>query len=309
LRTRAMPPALDILMRYADHPSAYLAVNRETRHFTAPGDDGMIAYRCAGARWLVTVAGIIAAPARRSALLERFLAWAREQGRKVIAVQFFREDAELLVQRGFRVNQIGASYSVVLPKFQISGTRFMKLRNKISRARRDGIEALELGAELVPTEDLRRRLHEIDAMWLGAKGRHTKELAFLIGEVGDLTRLDRSLKRLFVAVRAGEVLGYILYTATFGAYSGWMHDLTRRVPDAPPGVMELINLTAIERFKSEGVPLLNLGFTPLASLDRAQELPSGYSPIAGWLVRKLARHGSFIYPAETQLHYKLKWAP
>lgn len=302
-------PAIEILTRYADHPSAYLAINRETRHFTAPDCEGMIAYRFAGARYVVIVAGIMAAPAQRAALLERFLEWARAQRRKVIAVQFFRDDAELLVQRGFRVNQIGASYSVALPKFKLAGTPFMKLRNKISRARRDGVEVLELGVELETTEDIRRKLHDIDASWLNSKGRHTKELAFLIGEIGDLTALDRSLKRLFVAVRNGEVLGYILYAATFGAYRGWMHDLTRRVPDAPPGVMELINLTAIERFKAEQVPLLNLGFTPLTSLDREQELPSGYSPITGWLVRKLAKYGSFIYPAETQLQYKLKWAP
>jgi len=121
--------------------------------------------------------------------------------------------------------------------------------------------------------------------------------------------MDRSVKRMFIAVQGGKPVAYILYTASFGQYAGWMHDLTRRVPEAPTGVMESINACAIETFKAEGAVMLNFGFTPLTSLAEEHELPHASHPVTAWLFKKLARHGNAIYPAQDQLQYKLKWAP
>lgn len=300
---------IDVLRRHANHPSAFLATNQETKHFSAPDVEGIIAYRCAGRRHVVMVSGVIAAPEQRAVLLDRFLAWAKKEGRKVIAVQVMREDAELLGKRGFRVNQIGASYSVSLENFRLAGTRFLKLRNKIAKAKRSEIEVLEIGAGLEPSEEIQQEIASIDASWLQSKGSHVKELTFLVGEVGPLQSLDRSVKRLFTARMQGKIIGYILYTASFGAYRGWMHDLSRRLQDAPPGVMELINATAIECFRKENAAMLNFGFTPLTSLEPRFDLAPYSSPIARWVFQKLAKYGSFIYPAATQLQYKLKWAP
>lgn len=307
LDARSSNDPVDVLRRHADHPSALLAVNQETLRFRAPDIDGLIAYRPAGRHHLVMVAGITAAPGQRAALLDRFLDWARRERRKVVAVQMFRDDAVLFASRGFRVNQIGASYSVSLDRFRISGTPFIKLRNKISRARRSHVSVHELGADVPVTPRIRDAIAAIDREWIKDKG--AKELAFLIGEVGALDRLDRSVRRLFVAMQNDETVAYVLYTASFGRHAGWMHDLTRRKPDATTGVMELINITAIERFKAEGAGMLNFGFTPLTSLADEHEIVGAHSRATAWTFRKLARHGSFIYPAEAQLQYKLKWAP
>jgi lysylphosphatidylglycerol synthetase-like protein (DUF2156 family) len=298
---------VETLRRHADHPSAFLATNRDTLCFRVPGIDGLIAYRCAGRRYVVIAAGIAAAHSERTQLLDCFLSWASSQRRKVIAVQMLRDDAELLAQRGFRVNQIGASYSVGLARFKLAGTPFIKLRNKISRARREGVEVLELGNGLPLSGALARDIHAIDEEWI--KGKHAKELAFLVGEIGELSELDREAKRLFVAMYNGRPVAYILYVASFGAHRGWMHDLTRRLSSAPPGTMELINITAIERFKAENAETLNFGFTPLTALAREHEIAGAWSCTAAWIFDLIARRGSFIYPAGTQLAYKLKWAP
>lgn len=299
--------ARSVLSRYAQHPSAWLAMNRDTRHFFAPGIDGMLAYRPAGTRHVALVAGIHAPIAQRGALLDRFLEWARNCNRRVFALQMLRDDAERFAERGFLVNQIGASYGVTLSTFKLAGGPFIKLRNKISRARRSGIEIAELNRDCAPGEALAQSLADIDRQWLKAK--RAKELQFLIGEVGDVRTMDRSVKRLFVAMREGKPVAYILYTVSFGQYAGWMHDLTRRFPEAPTGVMEAINAHAIETFKAEGARMLNFGFTPLTSLAQEHELPRASHPGTAWVFRKLARHGRAIYPAADQLQYKLKWAP
>jgi hypothetical protein len=48
--------------------------------------------------------------------------------------------------------------------------------------------------------------------------------------------------------------------------------------------------------------------TPFTALDPSNELP-GHSRTGRWLIRQLARRGAAVYPAQTQVAYKLKWQP
>ena len=100
--------------------------------------------------------------------------------------------------------------------------------------------------------------------------------------------------------------GFITYVPVWGRTPGHLHDLTRRLPMAPAGTMELCNAHAIERMTASGVEYLHFGFTPFIT-DEA-ELP-GANKLASWLVRQLRRYGGPLYPAESQARYKLKWAP
>ena len=116
-----------------------------------------------------------------------------------------------------------------------------------------------------------------------------------------------ALRRLFVAQDAqGEPLAYVSFSPTWGPQSGWLHDLSRRRPDAPPGALEHVVVTAVERFRSEGAGFLHFGFTPFTSLDERHEQP-GASALVRRVVGLLATHGRHVYPAADQLAYKAKW--
>ncbi|MFE0251633.1 bifunctional lysylphosphatidylglycerol flippase/synthetase MprF [Streptomyces sp. NPDC059010] len=295
------PEVSDVLdaLEYSDNPSGFLALNTGNDVFTAPGLRGAVVYRTAG-RHLVQFAGPLAPDADYEALLARFTDFAAERRKRILAVQLQRADADIYAGRGFTVNQIGASYAIDLKRFTLRGSRFVKLRNKISRARRSGLVVEE-------AEPARwaRELDSIDAQWLRAKGRHTKELNFLVGERGGAGDARR---RLFLGRLDGTPVAYITYVPVHGSRPGWLHDLTRRRPEVPPGVMETINVTAIERFTEEGAAWLHLGFTPFTGLDEQCETP-GSSPLVRRLVGFLAAHGEAVYPAATQLAYKEKWGP
>jgi lysylphosphatidylglycerol synthetase-like protein (DUF2156 family) len=73
-------------------------------------------------------------------------------------------------------------------------------------------------------------------------------------------------------------------------------------------VMEIINSFAIDRFREEGVAWLHFGFTPFTGLDARHDMPTA-NPRINRLVRLLATKGSFLYPAQSQLEYKMKWNP
>lgn len=287
------------LERYADNPSAFLALNRGNEYFTSAGVDGFVCYRPHGRRWIQFGGPFTDAPDRRE-LQSRFLDHAHRNGRRVVGVQFQREDAELCAELGLTVNQVGASYAVELTDFSLRGKRFVRLRNKISRALRAGLEVSEVDAGKLADD-----IGDIDAKWLREKGKHTKELTFLIGEIGGPWQ---PLRKLFVGKIDGTAVGYVSYAPAYGSRPGWLHDLSRRLPDCPPGVMEAINSHAIDHVRELGASWLHFGFTPFTGLDDAHRLPTA-SRAATRIVRLVADHGDRVYPAKSQLEYKSKWYP
>ncbi|MDA5283048.1 DUF2156 domain-containing protein [Streptomyces sp. Isolate_45] len=298
--------ALDAIRQYADagNPSAYFAFSDGNSYFRLPDEPGIIVYRPVG-RYLVQFGGPFApfAPAGpdgpRARLLAGFTAFAAEQGREIVSVQLQGADADVYVDQGFTVNQMGASYVVDLETFTLAGTKFMQLRNKISRALRSGLEIRE-----APYEDWADQIAALDTAWLATKGEGVKPLEFLVGQTGGRYQ---PLRRLFAAVHDGRLIGYVSYAPVYGPRPGWMHDLSRRQPDSPPGVMEALNKAALDVFTAEGTRWLHFGFTPFTSLT-APQFP-GHSPGFHWFMRHLWEHGAHIYPARTQLEYKQKWAP
>src|SRR3954454_12048478 len=145
--TSSPPPEADgvveILRRRAENPSAFLALNDGTQHFTVAGIDGLIAHQLAGRSTIVQLGGVFADPEDQALLLGAFLDHAHVTRRKVVAVQLLRPDAELYTAHGFTVNQFGADYPRALPSFSLKGKKHMQLRNKISRARRAGVSVVE----------------------------------------------------------------------------------------------------------------------------------------------------------------------
>jgi lysylphosphatidylglycerol synthetase-like protein (DUF2156 family) len=291
-----MPSVLDSLAAHSDNPSSFLALNNGNEYFEDDRFPGVCAFRRAG-RHVLQFGGPFAAPEHRAGLLTAYSAHA---GPRLVAVQHQRADAELYARHGFTGNQIGASYAVDLSRFTLRGKPFVRLRNKISRARRAGLEVAEIqhGEE---TDEL----DLIDQDWLRDKGRHAKELRFLVGQ---RTGTVQGHRRLFLGRVGGRAAGSINYSPVYGSRPGWLPDLSRRRPDAPTGVMEAINAAALERVTADGAGWLHFGFTPFTGLDPEHEVP-GASGAFARVVRLLADHGERIYPSATQLDYKQKWAP
>jgi phosphatidylglycerol lysyltransferase len=303
--TLATGTRLEALERWSDHPCAFLALNEETRAFRAPGLRGFIAYRPCGG-WLFQLGSPFAPDEDRAALLEAFRGFAGAERRKVCALQLRPGDVELYREAGFRVNQLGTSYTVELERFTTKGSRFMQLRNKVNRARKDGVKVAELGVDLPRAPAITGQQDALTARWLESKGRHRKLLDFMVGETGGA---HDDLRRTFVAMKDERLLAFVTYVPAWGELGGVLHDLSRRVPDAPPGVMELVNTTAIDRFKAEGLRHLNFGLTPFVGVGDATDRIPGRSAAVSWLLRKLAVHGGAVYPARSQAAYKLKWDP
>jgi len=217
-----------------------------------------------------------------------------------MVVQLRESQVPLFTARGFAVNPLGTSYAVSLKGYSLAGTKKMKLRNKIKRAKGEGLVVQEVGKELPRSEETFARLRDISAAWLAEKGK--KELEFMIGELGEP---GDALRRIFVVSdAAGKAQAFITYVPVWGERPGVLHDLTRKRPEAGVGAQELCNSFAVERFMAEGVPHLHFGFTPFIVEPQP---PSSASRIMHWIVLKLRSHGQAVYPSDSQAAYKLKW--
>lgn len=293
---------LEAVRAYGDNPSGFLAVSEGNSYFGLPGEPGVIAYRACG-RYLVQLGGPFAPRQAWPGLLAGFASLADAEGTGIVAVQLQRPDAEFYAGHGYTVNQVGASYAVDLTGYTLAGTRFMRLRNKVARASRSGLAIVE-----GTFEEYAQAVAEIDAAWLAGKGENARELEFLVGQLGGPMQPHR---RLFVGLIGGRPVAYISYCPVYGSKPGWMHDLSRRMPasdEVPPGVVEAINVAAIGVFQGEGTRWLHFGFTPFTSLAAEHEVP-GASRAYAWFMQWLWENGDFVYPAQSQLAYKRKWAP
>ncbi|WP_435205229.1 phosphatidylglycerol lysyltransferase domain-containing protein [Micromonospora sp. bgisy143] len=298
--------ALAVLRRHAQHSSAALALNRDTRHFTVSGLDGFIAYRPAGRRHAVQLGSVYADPEDRKRLLGAFHGWAQQEGRRLCAVQLTPDDLDLYTEFGYQLSQLGAAYSIDLEAFTLRGRRFEKVRNKLARSRRAGVTVVEAGRDVPYDAALAARLDALDARWLADKGRHVKQIEFLVGERAG--HEDR-VRRLFLAMYDGEPVAYVSYSPAFGQEGGWLYDITRREPDAPPGAVDLAFVVALQRFQAEGVRWLHLGLTPFRELSARHEPAGGGHRGTNRLIGFIAEHGDWIYPARSQAEFKEKWQP
>lgn len=296
--------AMRCLEQYAEHSSAFLTLNDDTAHFTGTAP-GLCAYRTAGRRHVFQLCGPIAPAASRRELLEEFRAWTAADRRRITAVQLSRDEAELYADAGFTVNQLGSSYSIDLARFTLRGRRFVKTRNMINVARKSGVEVHEVRPGSPGNAALEKQLDAIDHHWLRAKGRHVKQLTFMVGERDGR---GKPYRRLFAATYRGDVVGYVTFSPVFGARHGWLYDLTRRSPEAPRGVIETVFAHAAQVFTDEGAGWLHLGFTPFAGLGDEHEL-AGHSPAGRRIISLVAAHGQAVYPARAQESFKLKWQP
>ncbi len=292
----------EVLTEALEHPSGYLALSSRNEVFTVAGIPGLISYRVQG-KHLWMFGGVHAGPKHAAELLDRFLQFAAEKRLRVGAVQVRASQVELFNSRGFTVNQLGTTFAVSLGDYSFGGGQKMQLRNKIQRAKKLGLKVVELGKDVPRDPEWFQKIEEISAHWVAAKGK--KELDFMTGELGGPEDRDR---RHFLILDAQEkAVGFISYVPVWGRERpGYLHDLTRKLPDAPTGAMELCNAEAINRFKAEGVPYLHFGFTPFL-IDEEREHGRGGSWLVHRLIQLLRKYGAKLYPADSQAAYKQKW--
>ncbi|MBS0209842.1 MAG: DUF2156 domain-containing protein [Planctomycetes bacterium] len=293
------------LRRYGQHSTGYFTLQ--------PGLDaffverlGFVSYQ----RWsegVTTLGGLlprafvlsepIALPEHRITLLEQFLAHVKS----ACFLQLSAATAHWLGQCGYKIVPMGTEVDIDLASFTLAGSRRRNLRQTVQSARRHGLHVVELTAaeaRNLPVEELSQR-------WMQRRRTRNRELRFLTRPL--VTEAEHDVRRFF-AFADDTLLGYVHFDPLYENEQtiGYTANIVRTHPDAPSGTADLIKVTAIEQFRSEGKRTLALGYCPLGGM-RADD-PLANNSFLAWLCQMCGRYANWLYSFRGLYFHKHRYA-
>jgi phosphatidylglycerol lysyltransferase len=289
--------ARELVLRHGWNAMAYQILNLGMRHWFS-ADGGAVAGYVRAGGYRVVAGAPVCAPERLAETAAELAADTRRAGRRLC--YFGAEDrmiGVLAAQGPVSALLLGAQ-PVWDPRHWHAILRGKaSLRAQLARARNKGVTVspLHLGIGLAQPA-LQRCLDE----WLRQRG--LPPMHFLV-EWNLLSQLfDR---RLFVAERAGRIVGFLI-ASPIPARKGWLIEQIIRGRAAPNGTTELLLDMAICALAREGAEYVTLGLSPLS-----RAVPQ--EPAPPWSVRLplawVRVHGRRFYDFEGLERFKRKFQP
>ncbi len=335
-RVQICPTEAQLIRSYGDHELAFFGLAPENEHFLAPGGAGLVNYRLTN-NVAVVLGDPVCAPEAGEHVTRSFLDFcARHEWR----VAFYQASPEHLVTyRALKLHAFKLGEEAIMhpQTFTLHGPALANVRTSSRRAEREGVTIQWY--EGVPPAAAMQQLEHISRAWLERKaGKQAAETGFSTGrldvlidaaELADTVAnisplanvLRRAMPRLVTAVattNSGTACAFVTFTPIYGCLTaevtatgnqpgvrgwGWSLDLMRRTPDAPPGVMELLLVCAIERFRCRGAPIAGLGMAAMA--DTRHEMTPGQQQLASFVADRL----HLLQNRRTLFNFKQKFQP
>ncbi|WP_052890917.1 bifunctional lysylphosphatidylglycerol flippase/synthetase MprF [Thermogemmatispora carboxidivorans] len=325
--------ALDLLQRYGQETLAFFALDPANLRYLAPNGEGLVAYRLVNA--VAVVPGDpICPPEAREQVSRAFLELCQRNGWQVAIYQVHPAFLPYYRAYGLSIFKIGEEALIDPRSFSLSGPAMANVRTSSRRAEREGVTLRWL--EEAPPPELYEQMVQLSRAWLQQKGaRETEEMGFSMGRLSELPAMAQRahliaaiaaesthsqvsrqpVPRLTLGLafdRANKLCAFVSFTPIYGLQDsrdglrrdwGWALDVMRRAPDAPYGVMELLLVRAIERFREAGAWLMSLGL--IAASDTNQELSAGQRAVANFLLE----HVHILEEHRTLFRFKQKFQP
>ena len=320
---QAPHPEAELIRDYGSHTLAFFGLASENLHFLAPAREGLVNYRPTS-NVAVVLGDAVCAPQACEQVTQSFLDFCALHGWQVA---FYQASSErLITYRALKLREfkMGEEAIIHLQTFALPDPALANVRTSCRRAEREGV--VIHWYEGVPPAEVMQQLEHISSSWLeGKAGKHAREMSFSTGRLDELVAIAEQAEtvasistaantspRLVTAVAttsAGKACAFVTFLPLYGFLSvqgegwGWTLDLMRRAPDAPPGVIELLLVRAIERFRSCGAHRLSLGLVAMA--DTRQEMTPGQRQLARFVTNRL----HLLESRQTLFNFKQKFHP
>jgi lysylphosphatidylglycerol synthetase-like protein (DUF2156 family) len=321
---------------YGNHTLAFSGLSPENSHFLAPGEEGLVNYRLVH-KVAVVPGDPVCAPASVERVTRSFLDFCALRGWRAAFYQTSRD--YLPAYRALKLHpfKIGEEAIIDPQTFTLTGPAIANVRVSVRRAERDNV--LIDWYEGEPPEEVMRQLDQISDTWLKFKaGRHSSEMGFSMGRLEELPtaaqqadmlasipslsslthRLAPRVVTEVAMTSSGKPCAFVTFIPVYGSLSanatgpgslpevqnwGWALDLMRRTPDAPPGVIELLLVRAIERFRTCGAQTVSLGMAAMA--DTHREMNPRQRHLANFVIDSL----HLLENRRTLFSFKQKFQP
>ena len=253
-----------LVERYGTDTLAPFALRADKSYFFANDGQAFLAYTVVAG--IAVISGDPVGPGEAlPQLLDHFRAFARARGWR-IAVLGVREDSVALYRSaGLRVLYHGDEAVVDPREFSLDGRAIRKVRQSVTRLKRQGYETQVLYARDIDGEQ-RRELSDVFDEWRG--DAPTKGFTM---ELDTLFRLDGG-DALFVVGRGpdGTVQGFLHFVFADRGRALSLSSMPRRT-ETPNGLNECLVVTAIEWAKMHELARVSLNFAPFAALFASED--------------------------------------
>jgi phosphatidylglycerol lysyltransferase len=284
-----------LVLRFGWNAMAYQILNPGMRLWFSAGGEGVAGYVRAGG-YRVVAGAPVAPPERLAEVAAEFAADTRRARQRLCYFGAQDRMLELLpAERGPASALLLGAQPVWNPaRWNAIVPAKASLRAQLARARNKGVTVRPSASSQEP--GLQRCLTE----WIERRG--LPPMHFLV-EWNILPRLlDR---RLFVAERAGETVGFLI-ASPIPLRQGWLIEQIIRGRAAPNGTTELLLDTAVRAFAADGAEYVTLGLSPLSRAVPQQPAPP-------WSLRPLLAltriHARRFYNFEGLERFKRKFLP
>ena len=282
-----------LLEQHATTGLAYFHLLDDKLRYLADDGRAFLTYRLVGST-AVALGEPIGEPDSCRAVARSFVEYCELNGWAVAFHQVSEPGAELLSSIGLRRLKIGEEAIVPVQTFALEGSHFKRTRSKNRQLEREGVTIEELIAPI--DDDTMDELRDVSDAWL-ADGGH-RERTFTLGSFDPHYLHETTV--LVARSPGGRIEAFVNVLPSFQSRIG-NFDLMRRRPDSPNGVMELMLVHLIERFRAEGDEGMTLGFAPLANIE-------GEGIVARTL-RAIYERESTAFNFKGLFEFKDKWRP
>lgn len=288
--------ARELVLRWGWNATAYQLVNRGIAHWFARRGDGVVGYVRKNGVCVVAGAPVCSLERLPAVLAE----WERFAGSRGICYFGAAGRIEsLLGNRPDYASVVLGAQPVWNPQnWDAMLAQHKSLRAQLARARNKGVTIEEWTPQRATNHP---ELCACLGQWLATRG--LPSLHFLV-EPQTLNNL--SGRRIFVAVRAGRVVGF-LNASPVPCRDGWLTEQFVRGTDAPNGTVELLVDAMMRAVAADGARYVTMGIVPLS-----QRAPHENEDNPLWLRLVLAwvrAHGRRFYNFQGLEDFKAKFQP
>ena len=318
----------ELTSSYGNHTLAFFGLAPENLHFVTPDGKGIVNYRLT--RNIAVVLGDpVCAPEDVEHVTSNFLNFCVQQKWHVALYQVYPQYLAAYRKLKLRAFKMGEEAMLNPQTFTLQGSALANVRTSCRRAEREGITIQWY--EGIPPTEVFQQLDQLNNIWLQERAGAT-ETGFSVGRFDEIVTFAERAD--MIATRSGHTsslsqeaiprfLTAVAYTSTGTACSfmtftpvysssidaapsgewGWTLDIMRRTSETPPGVVELLLVHALERFRSQGATVLSLGL--VAWSDTLNEILPLQRELASFVTDRL----HLLETHDTLFKFKQKFHP
>ncbi len=247
---------VEFLKKFGVHSQSFATLQPGMQYFDIPGV-GYIAYM---KKWGSTF--VLSDPVADKKDFEFIVTAFHKKFNNATYIQISKPVVDILHRKfGLYGTQFGSESKIDLSTWSLKGKKKQILRTAINQAEKNGITVKERFSD--------DHTREISEAWIKTRKCKSNEIRFLIRPM----KMDyKENERHFYAYQGDKAVGFVYFDPIYhnNEIISYVPNISRANADFKQGIFYALMTHAMDVFKEEGVPSLDLGLIPLMLADEIE---------------------------------------